>query len=126
MLGQINEWFFHDLVGIQPDPTAPGFGKIVIKPAIVGDLTWVKATYDSVTGRISSEWKREGRRLDLNLVIPANTTATVYLPAADSGSVTESGISANKAPGVKFLRMESTTAVFSTGSGAYAFQSRLP
>ena len=40
MLGQITEWFYHDLAGIQCDPAGPGFRKIIIKPAFVGDLTW--------------------------------------------------------------------------------------
>ncbi len=74
MLGQINEWFFHDLAGIQP--AEPGFKKIVIKPQPVGDLTWVKARYDGIV----SEWNREGGRFTLNVVIPPKTTAAVYMP----------------------------------------------
>ncbi|MGC3957984.1 MAG: family 78 glycoside hydrolase catalytic domain [Verrucomicrobiota bacterium] len=58
MLGQINEWFFHDLAGIQPDPVAPGFQHFLIKPAVVKDLTWVLANYESVQGEIRSEWRR--------------------------------------------------------------------
>ena len=53
MLGHIMEWFYHDLAGIQPG--APGFKEIVIKPTIVGDLTWVKASYNSIHGPIVSE-----------------------------------------------------------------------
>ena len=56
MLGQINEWFFHDLAGIQDDPSSPGFSKIIIKPTPVGDLTSVNAGYNSVVGQISSDW----------------------------------------------------------------------
>ena len=52
MLGQITEWFYHDLAGIQCDPEGPGFRKIIIKPALLDDLTWVKASYDSIRGRI--------------------------------------------------------------------------
>jgi hypothetical protein len=74
MLGQINEWFFHDLAGIQP--AAPGFSKITIKPQPVGDLTWVKARY----GGIRSEWRREGRRFTLEVAVPSHTTAKVFMP----------------------------------------------
>jgi alpha-L-rhamnosidase len=74
MLGQINEWFFHDLAGIQP--ARPGFQKILIKPQAVGDITWVKARY----GDIVSEWNREGGHFVLKVAIPANATATVYMP----------------------------------------------
>ena len=56
-------WFYQGLAGIRPDPAAPGFKKIIIKPAIVGDLTWVKCHHDSPYGRIVSNWQREGRQL---------------------------------------------------------------
>ncbi|MBC8095944.1 MAG: family 78 glycoside hydrolase catalytic domain, partial [Akkermansiaceae bacterium] len=75
MLGQINEWFFHDLAGIAPDPSGPGFKKILVRPAIVGSLTNVRARYHSVRGPISTEWKRAGDRLQLDVTIPPNTTA---------------------------------------------------
>ncbi len=80
MLGQIMEWFYHDLAGIQPDPEAPGFARIVIRPAIVGDLTWVRATYQSPRGPITVAWKREGRDVELDVSIPVNATATVHVP----------------------------------------------
>lgn len=121
MLGQINEWFFHDLAGIQPDPSAPSFKKILIDPAIVGDLNWVKAKYDSVHGSISTEWKRDATTFALAVTIPPNTTATVYLPAESPDEVNESGIPAAKIPGVKFLHLENQNAVFEVGSGTYQF-----
>ena len=78
MLGQIQEWFYHDLAGIQSG--TPGFKHLIIKPAFVGDLKWVKASYNSVRGMIVSEWKRDGDKLTLDVTIPPNTTATVELP----------------------------------------------
>ena len=126
MLGQLNEWFFHDLAGIQSDPRAPGFAKIIIKPALPGDLTFVKAAYNSVHGEIRSEWKREGRRVTLNAAIPANTTATIFVPSAAAETVTESGRPAAGAPGVTFLRLEAGAAVYEVGSGAYQFASDTP
>jgi hypothetical protein len=121
MLGQINEWFYHDLAGIQCDSDGPGFKKIIIKPAIVGDLQWVKASYDSIRGRIASEWRRDGKKLTLRVAIPANTTATVFVPARDAASVREGKMPAAQADGVKFLRMENGAAVFAIASGKYEF-----
>ena len=126
MLGQINEWFYHDLAGIQTDPDGPGFKRIIVMPAIVGDLNWVKARYDSVRGRIVSEWKRDGRRLVLNVSIPPNTTATVFVPAVDPATVRVGGRAAGRARGVAFLRREAAAAVFAVESGSYAFSSVLP
>ena len=121
MLGQINEWFFHDLAGIASDDSAPGFKKIVIRPALVGDLTWVKGKYDSVHGPISTEWHRDTKTFSLAVSIPANTTATVSLPAKTTDDVFENGIRASQSPGVNFLRMENDCAVFKVASGDYLF-----
>lgn len=55
MLGQIQEWFFHDLAGIQNAPGSAGFKQIVINPQPVGDVTWVKASYNSIRGKIVSD-----------------------------------------------------------------------
>ncbi len=126
MLGQINEWFYHDLAGIQGDPDGPGFRKIIIKPAVVGGLTWVRAEYRSVRGRITSRWKRVGSQLSLSVSIPANTTATVYVPAKDAGVVTEGDRPAGQSPDVRFLRLAEGCAVYAVGSGNYTFASTLP
>ncbi len=86
----------------------------------------MKASYDSIHGRILSHWQREGDQLTLDVKIPPNTTATVHLPAKAPAGVTESGQSAEQAVGVKFLRAEKGTAVFEVGSGSYRFQSQIP
>ena len=116
-------WFYQGLAGICPDETGPGFKKIIIKPAIVGDLTWVKCRYDSIHGTIGSNWKREGDKLTMAVTIPINTTATVHVPAEDAAAVTEGGNTIDKAKGVKFLRMENNAAVYEIGSGSYRFES---
>jgi alpha-L-rhamnosidase len=85
----------------------------------------VTAHHDSPYGRIVSNWKREGQKLTMEVSVPANTTATVYVPTKDATGVTESGTPATKAVGVKFLRMEANAAVYDVGSGIYRFRSSL-
>src|SRR5215813_6784519 len=82
MLGQIMEWFYHDLAGIGADSSGAGFKKFFIRPQPVGDVSWVRAGYQSIRGRIESDWKRDGDRFVLKIKIPANTSATVFVPAA--------------------------------------------
>ena len=120
--GNFARWCYRGLGGIRPDESAPGFKRIIIKPAVVAGLTWLTSHYDSPYGRIASNWKREGDQLTMELSIPVNTTATVYIPTKDIGSITESGKPANKSQDVKFLRMEGRTAVYEIGSGHYKFQ----
>lgn len=125
MLGHIEEWFYRGLGGLTSDPSGPGFKKIMIKPQIVGDLKWVECSYDSLYGEIISNWKRDEQKLTMNVTIPPNTTATVFVPAKDESSVTESDKPASEVAGVKFLRIENKAAVYEVGSGTYQFQSTL-
>ena len=124
MFGDISAWFYECLAGIRPDPAQPGFKHIIIKPQPVGDLTWVKAFYDSPYGRIVSEWKRKAGKLSLDVTIPANTTATIFMPAQAAAAVTEGGQPAGKAAAVKFLRLENGAAVYEVESGTYHFSVR--
>ena len=122
MLGHIEAWLYRGLAGIAPDPAGPGFKKILIRPQTVGDLAGARAAYESPYGRIVSGWKREGGRLRMDVTIPPNATATVFVPAMDVTSVTESGHAAAQADGVEFLRLERGAVVFSVGSGCYRFE----
>ena len=124
LVGDLAIWMHEYLAGIRP--AASGFKKIDIKPVIVGDLKYVKGCLKSPYGRLVSDWKIEGERFELNVVIPANTTAMVYVPAEKVEDVTESGKAAVKSKDLKFLRMEDGKAVFSAGSGEYKFFSKLP
>jgi len=121
-----DNWFYQGLAGIQTDHAAPGFKNTIIKPAIVGDVTWVKSHHDSPYGRIVSNWKREGKKLTMDVTIPPNSAATVFVPSKDAASVTESGKPAGESEGVKFLRMENKAAVYAVVSGTYRFQATLP
>ena len=124
MLGEAEEWFYTVLAGLSSDADAVGFDRIVIKPEPVGDVTWCKASYRSVRGLTSSHWEILDHDLSLNVVIPPNTTATVYVPATGAGSVTEGGRTAAKSDGLEFLRMEPGKAVFAAASGTYHFISK--
>jgi alpha-L-rhamnosidase len=116
----IGSYLFREIAGIRTDPTGPGFEKIVIRP-VRGNLDWARARYDSIHGPIESDWKRSVKGLELRVSIPANTTATVELPARSPGAITESGKPLSEAVGVKFLRMEGTRAVVAIDSGDYSF-----
>jgi alpha-L-rhamnosidase len=117
--GPIGTWFYHSLAGIRRDPSAPGFQRILIKPETVNDLTWVKAHHETLHGRIVSEWRRDVGQLTMNVTIPPNTTATVFVPANQAGDVIECGKPATRSAGLHFLRMESGRAVFAAESGSY-------
>ena len=129
--GAVCEWMINDLAGIQSD--GPGYDKIIIHPhpptpgsdAEHPPINWVKAHYDSIHGRIASNWKRTEDKFELETEIPANTTATVYLPASSAEQITEGGKPLAKAAGVKLLRMEGGCAVLAVEPGVYRFASKI-
>ncbi len=118
-----DNWFYQGLAGIQADPAAPGFEHVILKPAVVGDITWVKAHHDGPYGRIVSNWTREGGKVTLHVEVPPNSTATVYVPGRDPGQVTEGGKPAGQSKGVRFIRPEKGCLLFSVQSGSYDFVS---
>lgn len=91
MLGQIDEWFFATLAGIQPDPKSPGMTHLIIKPELVGDLTFVRASTKNKFGTIAVDWKLEGKEFKLNVTLPQNTAAEVYLPGKAEPQIVEGG-----------------------------------
>jgi alpha-L-rhamnosidase len=122
MLGHIMEWFHHDVAGIGGDPAGPGFKKIIIRPEPVGDLRWARGSLETVRGRIETDWKIDGPKFRLTVVIPANTTARVFVPVGQGGRVSESGGQGTKSAGRKDFRREGGRAVLDVGSGRYVFE----
>lgn len=118
----ISGYFFKYLAGIQADPALPGFKHIIINPSVENDLSFADAFYDCMYGRIVCNWKREKEHFTLHVSIPANTTATVYIPTTSAAGITESGQAVNKVKNVKYLGMEGGKAVYEIGSGSYRFQ----
>ncbi len=103
----------------------PGFKHFIIKPNVVGDLTSAHGEYNSIRGKIVSDWKVADGQFIINLTIPANTTATVYLPIADAAQVREQDKPANNSPGITFLRTEDNRTVWTVASGVYRFSGPL-
>ena len=134
--GAVMQWAFQTLAGIDTD--GPGYQRIFIRPNppsvragkrqpiewVQQPIDWVKAHYDSIHGRIVSEWRTNGADFELNATIPPNTTATIFLPAKDASNVTEGGKALGDTAGVKFLRHEDGRAVVTVESGTYVFRSK--
>lgn len=124
MFAGVDVSFFTRLAGITP--LKPGFEQIRIRPVLPASLSFVEATEETIKGRVRAGWRRKGGMLELDLSVPVNTTALVYVPAAGKNAVTEGGQPLEKARGVVFVGMEGGAAVFRVGSGDYHFTSTTP
>ena len=124
-IGSVMEWVYTDLVGIERNEDAPGFKDFVLQPTYGGEFTYVNGSYNSVYGNIISNWALSGGAFTYNATVPANTTATLRLPALNGSTITESGQSIAQADGVTFVEFQGDTAVFLLESGSYEFVSQV-
>jgi len=120
--GACCEWMFRSMLGIETDGV--GFRKLLMKPEPGEGITWARGHYDSICGRICSSWKTNFDAFQWDVTVPANTTATLYIPAGAVKDITEGGLPVTKSKGVTFLRMDHNRAVFSVDSGSYSFVSK--
>jgi alpha-L-rhamnosidase len=121
LIGDLGIWLYEDLGGIKADPQMPGFKHIIMRPVPVGGLTWVKAAHLSPYGWIKSEWHTNTGEFAWHVEIPANTTATLYLPAAGARYVMEGGVALKKANGVKYVHTRDGRVIVNVASGDYDF-----
>lgn len=116
--GSVGDWLYGVVAGLEPDPDEPGYAHILFRPHPGGGLTQARAEHLSPRGKVASAWVIDGGLLTLEITVPANSSGTVYVPAAFPDDVVELGGGA----GASFLRMEDGAAVFAVESGSYTFQ----
>jgi hypothetical protein len=119
MLGHILQWFWQSLAGIRPDPNSPGFKTTLIAPDINGTVDAAKGTYNSMYGEITCAWRKEKKHVEMEIAIPVNTTALIYLPVDHPEKVYEHNIALPET-GLEFS-LENGKLVVSVGSGKYSF-----
>lgn len=114
--GAIGQWMISYSLGIQRDE--PGFQRFILhpNPDPTGQMTYAEGYYDSMYGRIKSKWEEKDGQLTYEATVPANTTATLYLPAKSENDVTDSD-------GCELVKYENGKAVYQLKSGSYKFVS---
>ena len=117
--GAVGDWMYQNIGGISS--TSAGYKHSLIAPNPGGGLTFAKVSHDSVYGTVASDWTLEGNRLALSVDVPANTTATVRIPARNVHEVQEGGSAASGATGISGITMDGSDAVVEVGSGHYDF-----
>jgi len=119
--GSVGQWLYGTVGGIAADADGPGYRRIVVRPQPGGGLTWARARLVSPYGAIETRWSVEGDAFRLEVTIPPNTSARVFVPVAEGGAVTEGGVAAGEADGVCLVGREGEAAVFDVGAGSYVF-----
>jgi alpha-L-rhamnosidase len=131
MFGSVGSWLYKALAGIDLDPSAPGYERILIRPGMVRDLWSASGALETVRGRVVSSWERTDDTLALTVVVPMGSEAEVVLPKSklrdvvlkEGGEVVWGGKkpAANR-PGILECKETDSTLVLRIGSGSYAFE----
>lgn len=115
--GSIGDWLYRSAVGIRE--TAAGYKTIAIRPHTGGGFGWMRASTRTPYGIVSAEWHAENDELrTLEVVVPANTTAEIFVPAPSADAVEASDAS------LESSGCADGYARFDVGSGTYRFEVR--
>lgn len=120
--GAIGDWMYRKMVGIDTYEDEPGYKYIMIKPHPGGNFTFASAALDTYYGKVSNSWKIENDKFIMDVEIPANTTAAIYLPAENAGSITENGKPVTSVTGIKIAGTDNGYVIVNVGSGSYHFE----
>jgi alpha-L-rhamnosidase len=118
--GAIGDWLYRVVAGIEMGKI--GYKHILIQPEPTPRLTFAKAHFESIYGRIESNWERKDNKMRLNVRIPPNTMATIRLPNAKISTITEGGKKLSDSEDFKQIRTDGQAVKMEVGSGVYAFE----
>ena len=131
MHGSVGAWFYKFLAGIKINPEGPGWQSIIIKPYVLGDLSSVEASVDTIRGLVSSKWERTEKAFTLEVKMPVNSRGWVIVPLLgwrevriqESGrTVWEDNCYIEGVEGVKGAHEQEGYVTLEVGSGSYSFR----
>lgn len=74
--GAVCEWLMSEMCGIK----VAGENQFSLAPKPGGSLTYAKAEYQSIYGKVSCGWEKTDEGYTYSVTVPANTTAQLRLP----------------------------------------------
>jgi alpha-L-rhamnosidase len=119
--GAIGEWLYRHVAGLDMDAETPGYKHILLAPHPGGGLTHANAEFKSLYGKVKSGWKLEGTDFVYEVTVPANTTATVTLPAANADQVLLNAQPLQASLKENMKHSDKGTSL-NVGSGSYTFK----
>ena len=78
--GAIGQWMYERIAGLVPDAANPGYKHFFVRPVITKQLDWVHAELETPYGKASSGWRKNNGKVEMEVVVPPNTTATIEFP----------------------------------------------
>jgi alpha-L-rhamnosidase len=124
--GAIGDWMYRTMVGLDTYEDGPGYKHIRIKPLPGGNFTNADASLETYYGTVKAGWRKEGDNFQLNVQVPPNTYASVFMPAASAAEVQEGGVVLNKVKAIQVIDSKDGYVELRVGSGNYSFRAPMP
>jgi hypothetical protein len=121
MLGHLMDWFYAGLAGIRQSENSVAYKEIVIYPEMVNGISQAKASFQSPYGEIISGWEKTGDQIKMEITIPVNTEALIFIPAENETLVTEGGKPLEKCSDIEITEHKNGRLICRVGSGQYSF-----
>ena len=121
----LSPWLYRTLAGINLSVESVAFKHFIVKPQLLGDVTWVRAEHESRYGTIQSNWDLYGGTFTLKVTVPTNTTAIVYVPSDIDAFVNEGPGYIHSGDHVQFVGLDDGYVLFEVESGTYKFVSQV-
>jgi alpha-L-rhamnosidase len=121
MMGSIDAWFYKYISGIQLNEDNPAYAVFTVKPTILKGLEFANAELETIKGTVSSSWKKEAGKFVLNVEVPFNTRANVFVPGPQSAELMENGDLAKDIDGLKYIEYSNGAHQIQVHSGRYSF-----
>ena len=121
MMGSIDAWFYKYIAGIQIDETNPAFSAFIIKPNILAGLTKAEGKTETMRGTVSSKWNHESGKFTMEVVVPFNCKAKIFLPAEQSAEILENEIPVRNIKEVEYIGYSDGFHQLQVNSGSYNF-----
>jgi alpha-L-rhamnosidase len=124
--GAVGEWLYRVVAGVAPDPSLPGYRRVVMRPRPGGGLTNAEARVVTGCGMVETRWEIADGMLTWRVVIPSNATASAIVPAGPAENVTEGGRQVDRSDGVKLVASTRVSTSLELGPGTYTFRAPAP
>jgi len=124
MMGSIDAWFYKYITGIQLDENNPAYKEFTIKPAVLEGLEFANAKSETIKGTVSTSWEKSNGKLKLKVEVPFNTSAMVYVPAAENAELHEGEIPVENIEGVEYIGYVDDAHLLRVYSGNYSFTAK--
>ena len=123
MMGSVGSWFYKYVLGIAPSAEHPGFEQFTLRPFIFEELDFVEGQLETIRGTIEISWRKEKNNLlKMDVTIPPNSTAIVYLPANHQNKIREKGKNISRINEIEIVGEENGNIVAKIGSGNWSFE----